>query len=86
MKKYPNITLVTKIIKEQLNLKESTTQREMEDTAIDSIDYLGAQVPNQSPFQNKRVMGFFRELGITDQKLISQIYQRAVKLNRESNN
>lgn len=86
MKKYPNITLVKKIIKEQLNLKESTTQREMEDTAIDLIDYLGAQVPNQSPFQNKRVMGFFRELGITDQKLISQIYQRAVKLNRESNN
>ena len=57
MKKYPNITLVKKIIKEQLNLKESTTQREMEDTAIDLIDYLGAQVPNQSPFQNKRVMG-----------------------------
>ena len=69
MKKYPNITLVKKIIKEQLNLKESTTQREMEDTAIDLIDYLGAQVPNQSPFQNKRVMGFFRELGITDQKI-----------------
>lgn len=86
MNKYPNIALVKKLIKEQFKLQESTSQQEIEDTAIDLIDYLGAQVPNQSPFQNKRVMGFFRELGITDQKLIKQIYQRAVKLNRESNN
>lgn len=63
-------------------LKESS-QSEIEDIAIDLIDYLGKQLPTQGWSQNKKIMGFFQDQGLTDMKVIQRIYKRALQLNRE---
>lgn len=61
-------------------IKESSSQEEVESLAVDLIDYMGKELP---PRPNPRIMRWFQESGITDAKLIQQIYQTALKLNRE---
>lgn len=64
-------------------IKESSSQEEIEDIAVDLIDYLGKELPTVNWNKNPRIMGFFREQGLTDANVIKQIYQTALKLNAE---
>lgn len=61
-------------------LKESSSQQEIENLAVDLIDYMGKELP---PRPNPRILRWFQEAGIDDQNLISQIYKRALQLNAE---
>jgi len=61
-------------------LKESSSDQEIEDIAVDLIDYMGKELP---PRPNPRIMKWFQESGITDVNMLKQIYLRALKLNRE---
>lgn len=81
--KYPTINFVKKLIKEQVRLKEGSSQQEIEDIAVDLIDYLGKQLPTHGYLQNKRIINFFQDAGITDTQMIKKIYNRALQLNRE---
>jgi hypothetical protein len=75
--------LINQIIKEEVRrvrLKESSSQQEIEDLAIDLIDYMGKELPLRP---NQRILRWFEEAGITDENLIKQIYQKALKLNAE---
>ena len=59
------------------------SESEIDDIAVDLIDYMGKQLPPQGWAKDKRIIGFFREQGLTDPKMVQQIYNRALKMNRE---
>ncbi len=74
---------IDRIIKEEVakvRLKESSSQEDIESLAVDLIDYMGKELP---PRPNPRIMRWFQEAGITDANIMKQIYQTALKLNRE---
>lgn len=80
------LRMINQIITEELKkvqLKENSSQQQIEDLAVDLIDYLGKQLPSQGYLQNKRIMNFFQDAGINDISLIKKIYNRALQLNRE---
>lgn len=84
MKNYPTIQKIKRQIKEEfLKLNEATSEQQIEDLAIDLIDYLGKQLPTQGWMQNKRIRGFFEDNGISNATLMKKIYQKALKLNAE---
>lgn len=75
--------MINRIIKEEVRkvrLKESSSQQEIEDIAVDLIDYMGKELP---PRPNQRIMRWFQESGITNQNIMKQIYLRALQLNVE---
>lgn len=77
---------ISEIITEEIRkvrLKENQSQQEIEDLAVDLIDYMGKQLPVTGWNKNPRIMGFFREQGILDGKVIQQIYQKALQMNAE---
>lgn len=77
---------INQIITEEIQkfrLKENQSQQEIEDLAVDLIDYMGKQLPVTGWNKHPRIMGFFREQGILDGKIIQQIYQKALQLNQE---
>lgn len=63
------------------NFNESnSSNQEIEDIAIDLVDYLGGQLP---PNMTNRAFDFFRELGYKDNNpIIKKIYQKAIQLSR----
>ena len=64
-------------------IKESSSQAELRDLAIDLIDYLGGELPTQGWSKNQRIMDFFRDLGYLDNDpLVHKIYNLALKLNK----
>lgn len=67
---------INKIITEELQRVKEGSADEINDIAVDLIDYLGAQLPPQiSP----RALNFFRELGYKDtDPMVRQIYQTAL--------
>lgn len=77
-------SFIRKIVKEERQrIKESSSQAELRDLAIDLIDYLGGQLPTQGYTRNQRIMDYFRELGYKDNDpMIHKIYNLALKLNR----
>lgn len=77
-------SFIRKIVKEERQkLRESSSQAELQDLAINLIDYLGGQLPNHGWSKNQRIMDFFRDLGYKDNDpLVHKIYNLALKLNK----
>ena len=78
-------TFIRRIVKEERRrLKEASSNQEINDIAVDLIDYLGGELPSSNWSRNSRIMGFFRELGYKDNDpMVHKIYNLALKLNRE---
>jgi len=64
-------------------LNELTSEDEIEHQATNLLDYLGGEVEDLPNWRaNTSAVEFFRDNGITDGKLASKIYQRAVQLSQ----
>lgn len=86
MSKYKLLeSFIRRIVKEETRrIKEASSNQEIQDIAVDLIDYLGGDLPSSNWSRNSRIMGFFRELGYKDNDpMVHKIYNLALKLNRE---
>ena len=74
---------IKEILKEHIRnilLKENN---ESEQIAIDLIDYMGKQLPRMNWKMDRRISGFFQELGMNiNDPEVAKIYQIALRLNR----
>ena len=79
------IDLVRKVIKEeQRKLKEGTATSEVDDLAIDLLDYMGGSIESLPNWNlDKRIVKYFQENGI-DRNLAQTVYQAALKLSRSN--
>lgn len=80
------VLLLRKIIKEERHkMLESSFDDEVDDLAIQLIDYLGTELPKQGWNTNPRIVSWFKENGIKINTSIAQgIYRKALELNRDN--
>ncbi len=80
----PNNPIQKKVIQTYQNkeIQESSSNQEIQDIANNLVDFLGGTLPTQNWQNDKRIIEFFKEQGLTDPKMVHQIYNRALKLNR----
>lgn len=81
--KNENHNSIKQLLKEHIRkilLKEGNEQEQI---AIDLIDYLGKQLPRMNWKMDRRISGFFQELGMNvNDPQVAKIYQTALRLNR----
>lgn len=86
--KESKVEILKRMIREEVRkvrLKEDSFNDEVEELAIQLIDYLGAGLPATGWKTNPRIFNWFKENGIKINTPIAQdIYRRALELNQDN--